>query len=50
MTLVVLIILVLVTHSHVYDIFTLALEYDLPPNLIVVRYVKIDNPIALCPR
>ena len=50
MTLVVLIILVLVTHSHVHDIFTLALEYDLPPNLIVVRYVKIDNLIALCPR
>ena len=49
-TQVVLIILILVTHSHVHDIFTLALEYDLPPNLIVVRYVKIDNLIALCPQ
>ena len=46
----VLIILILVTHSHVHDILMLALEYDSLLNLIVVRYARIDSLIALCPR
>ena len=49
-TQVVLILLILVTHSHVHDILTLALEYDSLLNLIVVRYARIDSLIALCPR